>query len=55
MDNSSKLFFFGKSTLAAILSAFSSKINSLVGFDGAKIGGVFEIRKSGFFLLTPSP
>jgi len=55
MDNSSKLFFFGKSTLSAVLSAFSSKINLLAGFNGTKIGGIFEIRKSGFFLLTPSP
>ena len=54
-NDSLKLFFLSKSTFSAYTTAFKTKFGGLVGFSGVDAASIFDIRKSGFFLLTPSP
>lgn len=37
------------------MSAFRNKVGALTSFGELPVGNTFAIRKSGFFLLTPSP
>jgi len=50
-----KLFFLNTSTLSTYLSTFTAKFGLVANFNGANATSAFDIRKSGFFLLTPSP
>lgn len=54
-DSSLKLFFLNKSTLGTYLLTFKTKLSGVTSFDGISANSVFDIRRSGFFLLTPSP
>lgn len=55
MNNSLKLFFLSINSLGVYLAAFRNKASVLASFGELPVGNVFAIRKSGFFLLTPSP
>ncbi len=53
-NDSLKLFFLNRSTLNAYTVAFKTKFGGFLNFGDTAVN-VFDIRKSGFFLLTPSP
>lgn len=55
MNNSLKLFFLSINTLGVYLVAFRNRASTLTGFGEVPVDSTFAIRKSGFFLLTPSP